>query len=397
MKKRLLALLLALAMGLSLAACSAPAAETSDDPDTSASTEPAIEADLTQDIMTFAAGDIAAESNLLMVNGHEVPTSLFLYWLAFSCSYFENYYYYYGITVADYADTILADTCSMAAYYALLEIKAAENGCPPTDEQLETIKTDMEVGGAAHEQRKELYGLTEEDLMFIYSMDAFYSNLSDTLVPTPSEEELNQFFYQTKHILLKTVTEQENGTVVFADGSAPTNEDGSEYTGTAEEYNAKVYATVQDLYEQLLEAEQEGAHLILFDQLMNEYSQDGRDSEGKLAAPDGYTASIIATATTSKMVAEYEEAALALEPDHFSAPVESTYGYHIILRGTVDDLDSYAEGYAEYQMDSILNDWLNEAEIVTGEALESLDVAEFYNRYITWQNAYAEANELVGE
>lgn len=399
MKKRLLALLLALVMGLSLVACSAPAAENSDNPSASpsTSTEPAIEADLSQDIMTFAAGDFAKETDVLVVNGYTVPTSLFLYWLAFSCSYFENTYYYYGLTVADCADSILADTCSMASYYALLEQKSIENGCPLTDEQLNTIKTEMEVGGEAHEQRKELYGLTEEDLMFIYSMDAFYANLADTLVPTPSEEELNQFFYQTKHILLKTVTEQEDGTVVFADGSAPTNEDGSEYTGTAEEYNAKVYATAQDLYEQLLEAEKEGAHLILFDQLMNEYSQDGRDSEGTLAAPDGYTASIIATATTSKMVAEYEEAALALEPDHFSEPVKSTYGYHIILRGTVEDLDSYTEDYTTGQMDSILNDWLNEAEIEKSDALESLDAAEFYERYIAWQTAYVEANELVGE
>ena len=387
MKKRLLALLLALAMGLSLAACSAPAAEHSDAPSASpsASAEPAIEADLSQDVMTFAAGDFAKETDVLLVNGQAVPTTLFLYWLAFNCSYFESYYYYYGVTVADYANDILADTCSMASYYALLEQKTVENGCPLTDEQLNTIKTDMEVGGEAHEQRKELYGLTEEDLMFIYSMDAFYANLIDTLVPTPSEEELNQYVYQAKHILLATAVSAADGVITLS------TDETVEYAGTVDEYNAEVQAKTQDLYEQLLEAEQEGAHLLLFDQLMNEHSQDGRDSEGNLASPDGYTT------TVGQMVAEFEEAALALEPDHFSEPVKSIYGYHIILRGTVEDLDSYTEDYANGQMDSILNDWLNEAEIVKSDALESLDVAEFYARYIAWQTAFVEENELVGE
>ena len=381
MKKRLLAFLLVLVMALSLAACSAPAAENSENP--SASESPAIKANLKQDILTFAAGDFTKETDVLVVNGYTVPTSLFLYWLAFNCSYFESNYYYYGLTVAEYADAILSDTCSMASYYALLEQKAIENGCPLTDEQLNTIKTDMNVGGEEHEQRKTLYGLTEEDLMFIYSMDLFYANLADALVPVPTEEELNNYVYQAKHILLATATSAADGVITLA-----TN-DTVEYDGTVEEYNAEVLTKAQDLYNQLVEAEKEGAHLILFDQLMNEHSQDGRDSEGNLGAPDGYTT------TLGKMVPEFETAALALEPNHFSEPVKSTYGYHIILRGTVENLDSYAEDYSNGQMEGLLNTWLNEAVIEKSDALESLDVSEFYERYIAWQTAYVEKNELV--
>jgi hypothetical protein len=383
MKKRLLALLLVLVMGLSLAACSAPAVENSNSP--SPSESPAIKANLKQDILTFAAGDFAKETDVLVVNGYTVPTSLFLYWLAFNCSYFESNYYYYGLTVADYADSILADTCSMASYYALLEQKAIESGCPLTDEQVNTIKKDMEVGGETHEQRKELYGLTEEDLMFIYSMDAFYTNLLNAMVPTPSEEDLNNYVYQAKHILLATAKSASDGLITLG-----TNET-VEYAGTVEEYNAAALAKAQDLYNQLVEAEKEGAHLVLFDQLMNEHSQDTRDSSGNLAAPNGYTT------LTGKMTAEFETAALALEPDHFSEPVKSTYGYHIILRGEVEDLDSYAEAYSNGQMEGLLNTWLNETVIEKSDALESLDVAEFYERYIAWQTAYVEKNELVGE
>ena len=87
MKKRLLALLLAASMGLSLAACGSPATE-SPSPDPSASTEPSttpsatpensVVVDLAQDVLSFSAGDLAAEKSLLTVNGQEVPTSLFL-------------------------------------------------------------------------------------------------------------------------------------------------------------------------------------------------------------------------------------------------------------------------------------------------------------------------------
>lgn len=383
MKKRLLALLLTLTMGLSLAACSAPAASDSESP--AASESPAITADLTQDILTFAAGDFVKEENILVVNGYTVPTTLFLYWLAFNCSYFESQYYYYGLTVADYADSILSDTCSMAAYYALLEQKSMEYGCVLTDDQVNTIKTEMEVGSDTHEQRKVLYGLTEEDLMFIYSMDAFYGNLSDTLISVPTEEELNQYVYQAKHILLATASSAEDGVITL------TTKETVEYDGTVEEYNAEVLAKAQDLYRQLVDAEQNGAHLVLFDQLMNEYSQDGRDSDGNLAAPDGYTA------IQGQMVSEFETAALALEPDHFSEPVQSSYGYHIILRGTVEDLDSYSETYTNGQMDGLMNTWLNEADIQKSDALSTLDASEFYERYIAWQNAYVEANNLDEE
>ena len=76
MKKRLLSLLLVLVMALSLAACSAPAVENSNSP--SPSESPAITANLKQDILTFAAGDFAKETDVLVVNGYTVPTSLFL-------------------------------------------------------------------------------------------------------------------------------------------------------------------------------------------------------------------------------------------------------------------------------------------------------------------------------
>ena len=384
MKKRILALLLALVMVSALAACSAkdpdPSASpsASADPSASQSPEPSetIVADLTQDVLTFAAGDLAKESDLITVNGKAVPTSLALYWLAFSCSYFENSYSLYGLTVADYADAIFNDNSTMAAYYTLLSQKTAENGCPLTDEQQQAITDELSTDGDTLEQRKALYGLDEDNIRFLYSVNDLYDNLLDALVPMPTEEELNNYVYQARHILLLTVD---------MEGTPTVNEEGAYvYPALDEETIAEKRALAEEILGKLQKADDLDA---TFNELMNEYSED----TGLKSNPDGYTT------TTGKMVAPFEEAALALKPGEISGIVESTFGYHIILRGEVEDLDSYADEYRESQMDAAVQQWLADADIQVSDSFKALDVPTFYNRYVAWQNAYLETVQTDGE
>ena len=385
MKKRLLALLLALAMGLTLAACSAPAAEDptpSVDPTESptASTEPAIEADLSQDVLSFAGGDLVHGEPLVTVNGQVVPNTLFLYWLSYTASYYESMLYYYGMTVADYAPVILEEACSLAAYYTTLSQKAQELGCILTDDQQAAVDEAMAVGSEDHQRRLDLYGLTNEDLLQIYSLTDYYDNLMAMLIPAPTEEDLNNYVYQVKHILISTAASAADGVITLNTG------DTVEYAGTVEEYNAAALAKAEDLLAQILAAEDMGA---TFDTLMHEHSEDGRDAEGNLGAPDGYTA------TPGEMVAEFEETAFAIGIGEVSDVVESTYGYHIILRGEVENIQDYTEDYNINQMDSLVTQWLTEAEVERSDALETLDVAQFYERLVAWQNAYMEANTVA--
>lgn len=382
MKKRMLALLLALAMAAALAACSAkdPDASASPSPsaDPSASPSPSetIVADLTQDVLTFAVGDLAKESGLITVNGKAVPTSLALYWLAFSCSYFENSYGLYGLTVADYADAIFSDNSTMAAYYTLLSQKAAENGCPLTDEQQKAITDELNADPDTLEQRKALYGLDEDHIRFLYSVSDLYDNLLDALVPVPTEEELNNYVYQARHILLLTVD---------MEGTPTVNDEGAYvYPSLDEETVAEKRALAEEILGKLQEADDLDA---AFNELMNEYSEDS----GLATNPDGYTT------TTGKMAAPFEEAALALKPGEISGIVESTYGYHIILRGEVEDLDSYADQYRESQMDAAVQQWLADADIQVSDSFKALDVADFYNRYVAWQTAYLETIQTDDE
>ena len=381
MKKRLLALLLALVMGLSLMACSAPAAEnpspsdTPPDPAYSSTqpSQPAIEADLSQDVLTFAVGELAKGEPLLSVNGKPVSNNLLLYWLFYSCSYYEQQLYYYGLPLDMYAAAIVGEAYNLATYYTVLAQKAEELGCILTDEQLEAIQTEMGIGGEDHELRKTMYGLSDDDLMLIYSLTDLYENLSDVLVAQPTEEDLNNYVYQVKHILIATAASAADGKVTLNTG------DTVEYAGTAEEYNADALARAEDLLAQIRAAEDTAA---TFDALMNQYSEDGRDAEGNLGSPDGYTA------TPGKMVPEFEQTAFAIGIGEVSDVVESTYGYHIILRGEVEDLESYAEDWSIAQMDEQLSVWTSEAEVTKSDAITAENVLEFYERYAAWQMSY---------
>ena len=383
MKKRILALLLTLAIGFSLAACSAPAADTpSPSPSASVapsntpsgSTQPEIEADLTQDVLTFAVGDLVSGAPLLTVNGKPISNSMMLYWLFYCCSYYESQLYYYGLPLDMYAEAIVSEAYNLATYYTVMAQKAEELGCILTDEQLNALKTDMGVGSQDHEQRKALYGLTDEDLMLVYSLTDFYDNLSDMVVSKPTEEELNNYVYQVKHILIATAASAADGVVTLNTGSTV------EYDGTAEEYNAEALAKAESILAEIRAAKD---MKTTFDTLMHKHSEDGRDANGNLGAPDGYTA------TPGKMVPEFEQTAFAIGIGEVSDVVKSTDGYHIILRGEVEDIDSYAEDWTITQMDSLISQWTSEAEIVTSDALNADNAIGFYERFAAWQMAYA--------
>lgn len=377
MKKRLTALLLTLALALSLAACGSPAADDSDLPDSSASPESSadpvpeasVEVDLTRGILDFSAG-MTADQTLLTINGQDVPADLFLYWLAQNCNYFDSYYGIYGLSIEDFTASLLADTVSVATYYTLLDQMSREQGCPLTDDQWAQVREDMAANGEEmYENLKALYGLTDQSMEQIFALQTCYDNLLDAMVPVPTDDELNNYVYQARHILLLTVD---------MEGTPTANADGTySYPALDEATVAEKKALAEDLLAQLQAADDLDAK---FNELMNEYSEDS----GLSSNPDGYTT------TVGQMVAPFEEAALSLDFGGLSGIVESSYGYHIILRGRVDDLESYADQYREAKLDDLVTQEVEQAEVTLADALEALDVAGFYARYSAYQTALSQ-------
>lgn len=369
MKKRILALLLALS--LSLAACTAPAADSYPSP--SADPEE-IKVDLTKDILEFSAG-LSGEETLMTVNGTAVPADFFCYWLVLACKQFKSSYGAYGLSLKNQenSDMVRDEAVNLVASYILMEQKAAELGCPLTDAQLENIQTTIDSSGEdALSIQKSLWGLNETSLRSVlaHHMGHYYNNLLDVCIPaTPSDEELNSYAYQTKHILLSTV-DLEGGQTILEDGSLG-------YAPLDEETVAAKRELAEDLLAQIRSSDDIQA---TFDALMNEYSEDGRDEEGNLSAPDGYVS------TPGKMVPEYEQTSFELAIGEVSDIVESTYGYHIILRGEVPDLSSYIVEYRQVQMDALIETWVEEADVVCDDALNAINLNQFYDRFGAYQS-----------
>ena len=81
-------------------------------------------------------------------------------------------------------------------------------------------------------------------------------------------------------------------------------------------------AKADEIYKELAAITDQSELMKRFAELKEEYCED----TGKTTYPDGYTF------TEGKMVPEFENAVKALEAYEVSEPVQSDYGYHIILR-----------------------------------------------------------------
>lgn len=393
MKKRF-ALVLSLALIFSLAACdelnvpgsAAPSPASSPSPTQEDGPTASPDPDYVAEYTRTVAG-LEPDTVMFTVNGEPVTAEYFLYWLAYDCQEWSSIYQMYqgkeldfeeeiddGVSMAQY---LKEDARQVAALYTLLEQQAAANGAGMTEEQKaqwEQRKQQDEGEGLSLFLRQQ--GLSEATFDRIGTVNNFlHSNLTQALTSAPTKEELDRYteensVYKAKHILILTAVEKEDGTVELSVGGAPTNADGSAFTGTAAEYNAAALARAEGIVKELAAADDPTAK---FDELMHLHSQD----TGLAAYPDGYTFG------PGEMVAEFEEGTASLDYGAYSAaPVQSTFGYHIILRLAPEEECRTA------QMDALMQGWLTDMELETTAAYDGLDVKDFYGKFTVYAEAF---------
>lgn len=357
-------------LGSALAGCGSTAATF---------TELPLPSEVPEDIIMTAAG-IARDTPLLTVDGVEVPAEELLYWVS---SYADQYAAWgmtdltmdvgSGQTLGEY---YLDSAVETAALYRVVASKAEELGLgwsdanqTAYDEQLQTMKTSLaQQAGLDIETQSDkvdtefvrlisYMGLSQEGFFHINQASFLYNNLMEGLygpegTDAPDADKLNEAgVFHAKHILIKAEP------VTDADGNV--TDDGM----------AAALTEAQGLYDQLMTAEDP---MTLFDQLMTEHTDDVDASGNVNGGTEGYTFG------DGEMVTEFYEGTKALAEGEISQPIQSQYGYHIILRLSADNEAGY-DKYAQVKMQSQVEKWMAEAQIERAEALDGVDLQAYYD------------------
>lgn len=379
MQRKLAALLLAVAMLLSLlTSCSsaeAPASDSdeSDDTSTSDSTTTLTEVpdEARQDAVAYLTDGVFASGDVAMtVNGVDVTADALVYWMAYQYTYASYIYTQYGSTldltqtVDDDGTTIaqsLADQSkSVAEMNVLLRTRAQDEGLVLSEDQ----ESDLQDLAENYDENTLLYyGTNLETLQQAYTDSCLATNLKDYLFGEggemePTDETLADYAeangtYTCRYILLATNDLDED------------DEEGREAQRLLAE---QLLAELQECSADELEEK--------FTELQEEYNtSDGNTSRYTFDSDDS-------------LVSGFREVVSELEVGELGMTDETDYGYFVLLR-LENDVDTLSDDYASATYDSLISQWIDEAEVTTADAMDNLDVDAFYDRLIALQTVLA--------
>lgn len=398
--KKIISLLLCLAMMLSLCACGGTSIESYAD-----GAAETVETAETAENPGLGYGAYPADTVVGTVNGEEITWMEYFYWVNYYVMYVQQLAAAYGLTLTAWDANELSSTDTnekvvmlnaqyMIAQHHAVQDKAEELGITLDEEDqaliLEVFETNADQGmGDADGVCSEEEAAAFEAYLAEQNVDrAFFDYLNEVSLLSEklfmnaygeyganySDEEVAAFvaengYLSAKHILLLTTD--------MTTGEALSEEEVASQKALAEDLLAQLQA-VEGASE---EASGEPTALVeLFDQLTAEYTED----TGYAAYPEGYIFG------EGEMVAEFENAVKELDVNYgLSGIVESSYGYHIILRTPVNPdgvlgTDSYGNEVtlrnqlASNAFTADMDTWQTEAETVWNEGFELLDLTAIF-------------------
>ena len=335
-----------------------------------------------QEGLCYEATGVAPDAIVASLNGNGASADLVAYWIGYDVSYLNSYMQYYtgssinwddtlsdGMSVADY---VKASVLSSVKQHLVLENLASKYGVTLTAEQeaamAESDQSYIDQYGSedAFEAEIAKLGMRRETYDRVARSNYLYQNLyqlynTEGSALYASDEDLavyaaNQNYITADHILLSTKD--------LTTGEALTDEQKAEKKALAEEIKQKLDACEGDIDELT----------ALFQELADQYSED----PGRETYPTGYTF------TTGSMVQEFEDAAYALSEGEVSEVVESSFGYHILLRLPLDKAAAADEVRDEY-FSNFIAEQMDSAVIATSEDYDKLDPQTIYEAIVAAQ------------
>lgn len=338
--------------------------------------------DPVQEVMGYPGSTV-----MFTVNGSDVTAEEYLFWLAQYTDQASAYLTSMGNVEGDqsiwdmdfYNGTTAGESVKQAAQqnailYNVVTAHGEEGGYTYTDEDKadfqESLSAQVEQmgGDEVFETWLKSMCLTREGFENMSSVTYINQHMADGMYRegtdlAPTQEDLRTYadendYLAAKHILLLTVDQTTQEAL------------------PQEEIDQK-RATAEDLLAQLQAITDPAELETKFDELMNQYSED----TGLEANPDGYVF------TSGQMVEPFEEGTRALDYGQISGIVESDYGFHIILRLDPAEVELIRSDWALNQLSQQSTQWVEEAEIVTTETYDNLNVGDFYEKLTTYRDA----------
>ena len=335
-----------------------------------------------QEGLCYEATGVAPDAIVASLNGNGASADLVAYWIGYDVSYLNSYMQYYtgssinwddtlsdGMSVADY---VKASVLSSVKQHLVLENLANKYGVTLTEGQesamADSDQTYIDQYGSeeAFEEEIAKLGMRRETYDRVARSNYLYQNLyelynTEGSALYASDEDLavyaaDQNYITADHILLSTKD--------LTTGEALTDEQKAEKKALAEEIKQKLDACEGDIDELT----------ALFQELADQYSED----PGRETYPTGYTF------TTGSMVQEFEDAAYALSEGEVSEIVESSFGYHILLRLPLDKSAAADEVREEY-FTNFIAEQVDAAAMATSADYDKLDPQTIYEAIVAAQ------------
>lgn len=335
-----------------------------------------------QEGLCYEATGVAPDAIVASVAGNGASADLIAYWIGYDVSYLDSYMQYYtgssldwdytlsdGTNITDY---IKSNVYSSVKQHLVLENLANKYGVTLTEGQesamADSDQTYIDQYGSeeAFEEEIAKLGMRRETYDRVARSNYLYQNLyqlynTEGSALYASDEDLavyaaDQNYITADHILLSTKD--------LTTGEALTDEQKAEKKALAEEIKQKLDACEGDIDELT----------ALFQELADQYSED----PGRETYPTGYTF------TTGSMVQEFEDAAYALSEGEVSEVVESSFGYHILLRLPLDKSAAADEVREEY-FTNFIADQVDAATMATSADYDKLDPQALYEAIVAAQ------------
>ena len=335
-----------------------------------------------QEGLCYEATGVAPDAIVASLNGNGASADLVAYWIGYDVSYLNSYMQYYtgssinwddtlsdGMSVADY---VKASVLSSVKQHLVLENLANKYGVTLTEGQesamADSDQTYIDQYGSeeAFEEEIAKLGMRRETYDRVARSNYLYQNLyelynTEGSALYASDEDLavyaaDQNYITADHIVLSTKD--------LTTGEALTDEQKAEKKALAEEIKQKLDACEGDIDELT----------ALFQELADQYSED----PGRETYPTGYTF------TTGSMVQEFEDAAYALSEGEVSEVVESSLGYHILLRLPLDKSAAADEVREEY-FTNFIAEQVDAAAMATSADYDKLDPQTIYEAIVAAQ------------